>query len=112
MAEDQGFGGSFVRASRTGLNVFNMVHTAPIRLHLSSARRLSGHIHRYIPIHFDVLDLLVLGHALAAGDGKHICFLTVKQRTGPCHVVDFGGRADHRIHQPRIGVHADVALHP
>jgi len=46
------------------------------------------------------------------GLGKHIGFLAMNQGTGLRHVVDVSGRANHRVHQPRIGIHADVALHP
>ena len=38
--------------------------------------------------------------------------LTVQERAGLRHVMDVGRRGDHRVHETRPGIDADVGLHP
>ena len=49
--------------------------------------------------------------ALVARVGEHDALACVQQAVGLDHVVDVARGAAHRMHQARVGVHADVGLH-
>lgn len=38
--------------------------------------------------------------------------VAMQQHAGLRQMVDVGYRADHRVHQAQLGIHADVLLHP
>ena len=63
-------------------------------------------------VDWDALDLFALGRTLIARIGKHIHLFTLSERAGLRHVFDVGRRTDHGVNQARIGIDADVALHP
>ncbi len=49
--------------------------------------------------------------ALVAGIAEHDRLLPLQQAVRLGHVVDVGRRGEHRVHQPRVEVDADVRLH-
>ena len=66
---------------------------------------------RDMPVRADVLRVLALVDALVAGIGEHDRFLAMDKRVCLGHVVDVGRGAHHRVHQPAVGIDADVDLH-
>ncbi len=84
---------------------------------LQAAQRVVGQgpaharAQRHVPGDRRVLILGALGHALVAGIAQRDRFLPVQQAVRLGHVVDVGRRGQHRVHQPRVQVDADVRLH-
>ena len=76
------------------------------RVQLASLARLHGHVP------FRTLSFFSLVHAAVSRITESVNLIPVQQRAGLRHVVDVGRRGDHRVHQPRLGIHADVRLHP
>jgi hypothetical protein len=94
--------------SDDGLHVFQAIHQSAQRRCLIQRPALAR-AHGHVPVGLDALRLFSLAHALVARIGEHISFLPVHQLAGLRHIAHIGGCAHHRVHQPRVGVHADVS---
>ena len=53
-----------------------------------------------------------LGLALVPGITEGVGVFSVQQAVDLDHVIDVTGSAAHRVHQSRLGVHADMGFHP
>ena len=68
--------------------------------------------HGNVPYHLQAPGFGPPVHSLVASVSKGILLLPVQQSCSLSDVVDVGRRADDRMHQARLGIHADVCLHP
>jgi len=96
-----------------GLGVFELLQDGAYGRGLVHGTSLTRH-QGDVPVHFGVLglDLFALVHTPVARVGKDIGLLTVQQRVGLSDVVRVGRGGGHAVRQARVGVDADVALHP
>jgi hypothetical protein len=60
---------------------------------------------------FDPGSIRALGDPLIASVTEGFDLVAVQERVALRDIVDVGGRADHGVHQPRLGIGADVRLH-
>ncbi len=67
--------------------------------------------HGHMPVDRNTDVLLALGHALVARIGEDILLVAMQQILCPGHISHIGGGADHGVHQPRLGIDADMGLH-
>ena len=67
--------------------------------------------HGHMPVDRHTEALLAFVHARVASVAEGILLVAVQQRLGLGHVGHMGRRADDRMHQPRLGIDADVRLH-
>eukprot|EP00952_Eustigmatos_sp_NYUAD-ZCMA_P003416 14924-Eustigmatos_ZCMA.PRE.1 len=94
-----------------GLHVLELVHERAHRRGLIQCAALAR-THGHVPVGLDALGFFALAHALVARVGEHIALLPMHQPCGLRHVIHIGSRADDRMHQPRVGIHPNVRLHP
>ena len=69
-------------------------------------------LHGDVPSHRGVPILFALGYALVACITEHLRLLAVQQLVRLAHIAYVGRRRHDRMHQPGLGIDADVRLHP
>lgn len=75
------------------------------RLQLPALARL----HRDMPLRAQGFFAFVHAPIPSIAEGHRL--LAMQQRAGLRHIVDVGGRGDHRVHEARLCIHTNVRLH-
>lgn len=68
-------------------------------------------LHGHMPLRGAATMLGALAHALIGRVAEGVLLGAMEQVVRLGDVGGIGGRGDHRVHQPRAGVHADMRLH-
>src|SRR5690606_28895781 len=93
-----------------GLQSFDLIDDAIDLVRLVQGRAFAW-AHGHMPGHA-LTRTWALVRALVARIGVHGALIAVQQRVGLHHVTDVARGASHGVYQPRLGIHANVRLHP
>ncbi|CQR41666.1 conserved hypothetical protein [Thiomonas sp. CB3] len=99
--------------TNAGLGFLQSVHDRPHGRVLLQRFAVAGH-HGHMPTDLRVIlnHLFAFVHATVTGVGKDIAFFAMEQGAGLRDIVRVGAGAHHRVHQARVGIHANVRFHP